>query len=96
MQPPATSDEKIGEKMETLQQWTGIMGCIPVKQPVIGEAPTQQGLRVWVGLNGHGKGFSAQKSVEKVKTDRHGSRISIRRGVGTAFSREGERSIRML
>lgn len=47
--------ENWGENGETLQEWTGIMGYTVDKQPVIGEAPGQEGLWICAGFNGHGE-----------------------------------------
>lgn len=47
--------ENWGEDGEVLQEWTGIMAYTPDAQPVVGEAPGQEGLFVSVGFNGHGK-----------------------------------------
>ena len=44
-----------GENGQTLQEWTGIMGYTPDKQPLIGEAPDQEGLWICAGFNGHGE-----------------------------------------
>lgn len=48
--------ENWGENGKTLQEWSGIMGYTVDSQPIIGEAPGQEGLWICAGFNGHGKG----------------------------------------
>jgi glycine/D-amino acid oxidase-like deaminating enzyme len=36
-------------------EWTGIMGYTKDRQPIIGQAPGQDGLWFCAGFNGHGE-----------------------------------------
>ena len=47
-----------GEEGETLMEWTGIMGYTQDQQPIVGEAPGQEGLWICAGFNGHGEFIS--------------------------------------
>lgn len=47
--------ENWGEDGEVVMEWTGIMGYTQDKQPVIGEAPGQNGLYICAGFHGHGE-----------------------------------------
>jgi glycine/D-amino acid oxidase-like deaminating enzyme len=47
--------ENWGENGVVLQEWTGIMGYTVDKQPVVGEASSQEGLWICAGFNGHGE-----------------------------------------
>jgi len=46
--------ENWGEDGDVLMEWTGIMGYTKDEQPLIGQAPGQEGLWVCVGFHGHG------------------------------------------
>jgi len=43
-------------------EWTGIMGYTKDEQPIIGQAPGQDGLWICAGFHGHGK-FGLQIAV---------------------------------
>jgi glycine/D-amino acid oxidase-like deaminating enzyme len=47
--------ENWGEDGDVVMEWTGIMGYTQDEQPVIGQAPGQDGLWVCAGFHGHGK-----------------------------------------
>jgi hypothetical protein len=47
--------ENWGKDGKILQEWTGIMGYTLDEQPMIGEAPGQQGLWICSGFHGHGE-----------------------------------------
>ncbi len=47
--------ENWGKDGKVLQEWTGIMGYTPDKQPIVGEATVQKGLWICAGFHGHGK-----------------------------------------
>lgn len=59
--------ENWGRNGETLQEWTGIMGYTVDKQPIIGEAPGQEGLWICVGFNGHGMALAFQSAEALVQ-----------------------------
>jgi glycine/D-amino acid oxidase-like deaminating enzyme len=44
-----------GKDRKVLQEWTGIMGYTLDEQPIIGEAPDQEGLWICAGFHGHGE-----------------------------------------
>lgn len=46
--------ENWGEDGEVLMEWSGIMGYTVDHQPIVGEAPGQEGLWICAGFNGHG------------------------------------------
>jgi glycine/D-amino acid oxidase-like deaminating enzyme len=56
-----------GENGETLQEWTGIMAYTPDEQPVVGEAPGQEGLFISAGFNGHGMALTFQAAEALVQ-----------------------------
>jgi len=59
--------ENWGEEGETLMEWTGIMGYTADSQPVVGEAPGQEGLFLSVGFNGHGMALTFQSAEALVQ-----------------------------
>ncbi|KFY42948.1 hypothetical protein V494_02150, partial [Pseudogymnoascus sp. VKM F-4513 (FW-928)] len=55
-------EENWGEKGESLQEWTGIIGSTADRHPFVGEAPGQEGLWICAGFNGHGMGLAFQSA----------------------------------
>lgn len=68
--------ENWGENGEILQEWTGIMGYTVDKQPVVGEAPGQEGLWICAGFNGHGK-LHGRRENNMLTGDRYGSHVPV-------------------
>lgn len=52
---------------ETIKEWTGIMGYTVDHQPVVGEAPGQDGLWICAGFNGHGMALTWQSAEALVQ-----------------------------
>ena len=82
-----------GEDGEILQEWTGIMGYTVNKQPIIGEAPGQEGLWICAGFHGHG----TYRNVDIGDSDlrqitRYGAHVPISGGAGAAFDGKGKGS----
>ncbi|KAF8849007.1 FAD dependent oxidoreductase [Acephala macrosclerotiorum] len=59
--------ENWGEDGKVLQEWTGIMGYTFDKQPIIGEAPGQEGLWICAGFHGHGMAMTFQSAEALVQ-----------------------------
>ncbi|TVY45798.1 putative oxidoreductase [Lachnellula occidentalis] len=52
--------ENWGEDGEVVMEWTGIMAYTKDQQPIIGQAPGQDGLWICAGFNGHGMALTFQ------------------------------------
>lgn len=74
--------ENWGEDGKVLQEWTGIMGYTKDRQPIIGEAPGQEGLWICAGFHGHGK-CSCFVKFMRLMEYRYGDDISVCRGLGS-------------
>ncbi|KAG9233735.1 FAD dependent oxidoreductase superfamily protein [Amylocarpus encephaloides] len=59
--------ENWGENGLVVQEWSGIMGYTFDTQPIIGEAPGQEGLWICAGFHGHGMAMTFQSAEALVQ-----------------------------
>ena len=63
--------EKWGEEGPPVRDWTGIVAYTPDTFPLVGEAPSEKGLWMSVGMNGHGMAmaFRSAEALVEMMTD---------------------------